>query len=173
MIFNAETRQVEDANPATLDLFGYSKAQFLKLTAKDIYTESTNTTVAAENFINIKAQDSRFYLYYFKKKDGSIFPGEISASMFSAAWQTKIIAIVRDITPRIKAEEDRQNNADRQKKPGRKQAKIRIDDRVPHKSRWNRSYDFLGPWNQEPIKDMCGQIIYDKRSAKGTNPVVR
>ena len=36
MIFDAETGQFEDANQATLDLYGYSKDEFLTLKIEDI-----------------------------------------------------------------------------------------------------------------------------------------
>ncbi len=39
MIFDAETGRFEDANQATLDLYGYSKEEFLTLTVEDISVE--------------------------------------------------------------------------------------------------------------------------------------
>jgi len=43
-------------------------------------------------------------LRFFKRKDGSTFPGEISAGKFLSADRLKIIGAVRDITERIQAE---------------------------------------------------------------------
>jgi signal transduction histidine kinase len=44
-------------------------------------------------------------LHYFKKKNGTIFPGEIYVGTFISNVRKKIIGAVRDVTNRIKAEE--------------------------------------------------------------------
>ena len=44
MVFDAETGQFEDANRATIDLYGYSKDEFLKLKIEDISAEKEKTS---------------------------------------------------------------------------------------------------------------------------------
>jgi PAS domain S-box-containing protein len=105
MIFDAETRQFEDANPATLNLFGYSKAEFLALTAEGISAEKDKTRTAVGQLIQQDSQSTKVPLRYFKRKDGSVFPGEISAGKFISGNRQKIIGAVRDITDRLQAEE--------------------------------------------------------------------
>jgi len=105
MIFDAETRQFEDANPATLDLFGYSKAEFLELTVEGISAEKGKTRTAVGKLIQDGSQFTKIPLRYFKRKDGTVFPGEISAGKFVAGNRKKIIGAVRDITDRLQAEE--------------------------------------------------------------------
>jgi len=51
MVFDAETQQFEDANPATLDLFGYAKAEFLELTVEGISAEKEKTRTAVGKVI--------------------------------------------------------------------------------------------------------------------------
>jgi PAS domain S-box-containing protein len=105
MIFDSETQQFEDANPATLDLFGYSKEEFLTLKVEDISAEKDKTRVSIKKVSNENAWDMKVPLRYFSRKNGSIFPGEISAGKFSSGDRQKIIGAVRDITGRIQAEE--------------------------------------------------------------------
>jgi PAS domain S-box-containing protein len=105
MIFDAETLQFEDANPATLDLFGYSKAEFLALTVEDISSEKAKTRRSVDNVIRGDPESMKIPLRYFKTKDGSTFPGEISAGKFIAGDRKKIIGAVRDITDRLQAED--------------------------------------------------------------------
>jgi len=105
MIFDAETRQFEDANPATLDLFGFSKAEFLALTVEDISAEKDKTRTSVDKIIREDSQGTKIPLRFFKRKDGSVFPGEISAGRFIAGNRKKIIGAVRDITDRLQAEE--------------------------------------------------------------------
>jgi PAS domain S-box-containing protein len=105
MIFDSETQQFEDANPATLDLFGYSKEEFLTLKVEDISAEKDKTRVSITKVSNENAWDMKVPLRYFSRKNGSIFPGEISSGKFSSGDRQKIIGAVRDITGRIQAEE--------------------------------------------------------------------
>ena len=105
MIFDAETQQFEDANPATLDLFGYSKDEFLELTVEGISAEKDKTRSSVRKVIRDDVQSTKVPLRYFKRKDGTVFPGEISAGKFIAGNRKKIIGAVRDITERLQAEE--------------------------------------------------------------------
>ena len=105
MVFDAETQQFEDANPATLDLFGYAKAEFLELTVEGISAEKDKTRTAVGKVIQDDSPSAKVPLRYFKRKDGTVFPGEISAGKFIAGNRKKIIGAVRDITERLEAEE--------------------------------------------------------------------
>jgi len=105
MIFDSETKQFEDANPATLDLFGYSKEEFLNLTVEDISAEKGKTRQAVAKVCDGDTSAMNVPLRNFRCKDGSTFPGEISAGNFISGGRQKIIGAVRDITERIQSEE--------------------------------------------------------------------
>ena len=105
MVFDATTKQIEDANPATLDLLGYSKEEFLNLTVKDISAEKNKTKAAVERIISGDSDGKYIPLRYFIKKNGTTFPGEIYAGTFISNGRKKIIGAVRDITNRMRAEE--------------------------------------------------------------------
>ena len=105
MIFDAETQQFEDANPATLDLFGYSKEEFLGLKVEDISAEKDKTRLSVEKLSKSATYNMKVPQRYFCRKDGSTFPGEISAGKFFSGRRQKIIGAVRDITERVQAEE--------------------------------------------------------------------
>ncbi len=105
MIFDAETRQFEDANPATLKLFGYSKEEFLGLRVDDISAEKEKTRLSVEKLSNSATHNMKVPQRYFGRKDGSTFPGEISAGKFFSGGRQKIIGAVRDITERVQAED--------------------------------------------------------------------
>ena len=109
MIFDAETHQFEDANPATLEMFGYSKTEFLSLKVEDISTEKDKTKIMVEKVVRDEEPSLKVPLRYFQRKDGSIFPGEISAGNLIAGDRQKIIGAVRDITVRLKAEDKIRN----------------------------------------------------------------
>ena len=105
MIFDANSKQFEDANPATLNLFEYTKDEFLNLTVKDISAEKNETKAAVERIISGDSEGKYIPLRYFVKKNGATFPGEIYAGTFISNGRKKIIGAVRDITNRMRAEE--------------------------------------------------------------------
>jgi len=99
-IIDAETLRFEDANKATLNLYGYSLEEFCKLTIEDISAEKGETRIAIEK-MREGEQGSRFVpLRYQRKKDGTVFPTEISAASFISKGRKKFIGSVRDITER-------------------------------------------------------------------------
>ncbi len=104
MIFDAETLLFEDANEATLNLYGYSKGQFLSLTVEDISAEIEKTRAVVQQLKEGKPEIKKIPLRYFKKKDGSIFPGEISTGTFTSSGRKKIIGAVREVTERRQLE---------------------------------------------------------------------
>ena len=105
MIFDAQSNQFEDANPATLELFGYSKGEFVRLKVEDISAERAKTKDSVEKVKNGDTNSRYVSLRYFKKKNGAIFPGEIYAGTFVSKGRKKIIGAVRDISARMQAEE--------------------------------------------------------------------
>ena len=74
MVFDAETGQFEDANQATLDLYGYSKDEFLKLKVEDISVEKEKTGSNVRKIRDGEAFSKQEPLRYFLKKDGNDFP---------------------------------------------------------------------------------------------------
>ncbi len=103
VIFDAGSRRMLDANPAFLKLYGYTLDEVLSMTTDDISAEPerTKTGIAqaapgsGEAFIDLR---------WHRKKDGTVFPVELSAGPYD--WQgTKVMfAMIRDITSRIDAE---------------------------------------------------------------------
>jgi PAS domain S-box-containing protein len=105
LILDAETSQFEEANQAALDLFGYTKKEFLALRVEDISNGKNQTRAVLRNILRDEPGSKKISLRYFKKKDASIFPGEISAGLFISKGRKKIIGAVRDITDRKRAED--------------------------------------------------------------------
>jgi PAS domain S-box-containing protein len=103
VIFDAGTTQVLDVNNAALNLYGYTKEEFLKLNLEDITAEKDKTVEAINKVVN--GNINMISLRYHKKKDGLVFPVEISPGIFSLKDRKVIFGIIRDITERKKTEE--------------------------------------------------------------------
>lgn len=96
-----------DVNQETLDLFGYTKTEFLSLGISDLYPqEEVKKSKWAFGTIN-KNGFVKFEID-FRKKTGKIFPVELSASLFELEGKQIIQSIARDITVRKKTEEELQ-----------------------------------------------------------------
>jgi PAS domain S-box-containing protein len=106
MIFDAKTLKFEDANQATLDLFGYSMEEFCTLTAEDISAEKEKTQKIIQRVRNGETGSGMVPVRYLQKKDGAVFPGEISSATFTSSGRKKIIGAVRDITARMQAQKE-------------------------------------------------------------------
>ncbi len=106
VVFDAQMLKLEDANQAALDLFGYSKEQFLKLTALDLSAEKQESEKNLRLLRKNRALPRQIPLRHLIKKDGSTFPAEISTGFFVSGGRQKIIGTIRDITVRHRAEEE-------------------------------------------------------------------
>lgn len=95
---------IVDANQRVLDIFGYSRKEILKLKIPKLHppselkkSEKAFKTISKKGFVNFEIN--------FKKKNGDIFPAEVSSSLFEIGEKKVIQGIVRDITERKKVEE--------------------------------------------------------------------
>ncbi len=106
------TGKTIDVNQRVLDLFGYTRREALKLNISTfVPTEYMNNTenpyeeIAKKGFLRIEAN--------FRKKNGEIFPGELSASLFQIAGKPVIQGIVRDISVKRRSERALQESEER------------------------------------------------------------
>jgi PAS domain S-box-containing protein len=106
VVFDVETMQFEDVNPAALNLFGYSKSEFLNLMVPDVSAEKEKTKRQVLKLRKGDAAAQQIPLRHLKKKDGATFAAEISAGQFISGGRRKIIGAIRDITVRHQAEEE-------------------------------------------------------------------
>jgi PAS domain S-box-containing protein/putative nucleotidyltransferase with HDIG domain len=93
-----------DSNRQASDLFGYSREEIVMLKIAGLHpAEALDVsrwafeTISREGFVRFEID--------FKKKDGSVFPAEVSSSMFDLGGKEVIQGIVRDVTERKRAEE--------------------------------------------------------------------
>lgn len=106
VVFDAENQIFEDANSAALELFGYSKEEFLRLKVTDISAEKDKTEAAVRSLKEEPTGVIKVPLRYMIKKDGTVFPVEISTGAYMSKGRRKLIGAIRDITERVRAEEE-------------------------------------------------------------------
>jgi PAS domain S-box-containing protein len=101
-LVDCESERFLDANPAAVKLYGYSREEFLGLTASDISVEPERTRQV------IASGQTWVPLRWHRKKDGTVFPAEIAGGSFECRGQRIYVATIRDITQRLRAEESLQ-----------------------------------------------------------------
>ena len=104
MVFDAETRTFVEVNEACTTLYGYSREEFLQLKQDDITSEPAESD--ATILQTVVGAQHRIPLRYHKKKDGTIFPVEITGSSFTYRGRQVGCGVVCDITERKRAEEE-------------------------------------------------------------------
>ena len=98
-LIDTETLRFIDINGTASKLYGYSREEFLQLTADDVSAESERTRQA------IAHNHSQIFLRWHRKKDGTIFPVEIAGSYFDCQGRKIHVAAIRDITDRKRMEQ--------------------------------------------------------------------
>ena len=98
LLENQETGRILGANPAACRLYGYSLEEFLTLKNTEISAEPEKTEAAVLQSV----REIPFRLH--RKKDGTIFPVEISGGYFTEGNLRLHTAFIRDITDRKKTE---------------------------------------------------------------------
>ncbi len=98
LLVDGQTFRILDANPAARRLYGYTVEEFLRLTPQDLSHEPDRTS----QVIVEKATEVPFR--WQRKKDGTVFPVEITLSHFELQGREVHVAVVRDMTERHAAE---------------------------------------------------------------------
>jgi PAS domain S-box-containing protein len=99
-LIDNESGKILEVNSSACNLYGYTREEFLEMKNVDVSAqpeETRNATVSTLTKIPIR---------YHRKKDGTVFPVEISASRL--IWQGRQVHMpaIRDISDRLKAEND-------------------------------------------------------------------
>lgn len=94
-----------EANAAARKAYGYSREELLELSIHDLRLPDTQSLTAAQ----MAEADARGILFttVHQRKDGSSFPVEVSSRGVTIGAERALISVIRDITERKQAEEER------------------------------------------------------------------
>ena len=98
-LVDVETGKILDVNRAFFELYGYSEEEIHCMINRDLSVDPNETTNAIRNRVTYVP------LRYHKKKNGAVFPVEITANYFDYKGRKAHIAAIRDITKRKIIEE--------------------------------------------------------------------
>ena len=106
LVVEVDSGRILDVNAAALSVYGYSREEFLGLAVGHISAEPEKTRAT------IAGRLTQVQLRWHRKKDGTLFPVEITGNYFVSQGCNIHVAAIRDITERKRAEEERQRSFD-------------------------------------------------------------
>jgi PAS domain S-box-containing protein len=101
VLVDVDTLQLVDVNLAAVQMYGRTREELLQLTAKDLSAEPEATVPSIREgggALNIP-------LRWHRRRDGSRFPVEITANRLELDGRQIVLATIRDITERKRAEQ--------------------------------------------------------------------
>jgi PAS domain S-box-containing protein len=100
VLVDSQTGQILEVNAAAVELYGYSREEWLRMGHTDVSAEPDQTRRAALE------HHTRVPVRWHRKKDGTVFPVEITGRHFERQGRSVHVAAIRDITERKLAEEN-------------------------------------------------------------------
>ena len=101
VLVDAQTLQLVDVNIAAVQMYGYSREELLRMTATDLSNEphvTASSIRGGSGALNIA-------LRWHRHRDGTAFPVEITANRLELDGREIVLATIRDITERKRAEQ--------------------------------------------------------------------
>ncbi len=103
-LIHNETGEILEANESAAALYGYAHDELVRMKNTDLSSEPDKTRRAMADHSTV------IPIRYHRKKDGSVFPVEITASHLQWNGQPAHIAAIRDISARMRTEETMREN---------------------------------------------------------------
>ncbi len=102
VLVDVETKRFLEVNDAATNIYGFSKEEFLNLRTVDVFLEEDSSIMVQPKPVNA---------FLHKRKDGGLFPVEITGCLFSWRRRETYCAIVRDVSGCPSVEEKEENEA--------------------------------------------------------------
>lgn len=99
ILVDVNTKKAQEVNQAFTDLYGWTAQEIVGKSAPEVLSAESEATAKS-----ISACTERIPLRFHKKKDGTIFPVEISSSSYDISGNKYCISIIRDLSDKLNSE---------------------------------------------------------------------
>ena len=104
-LHDAATGAILDVNQTALDMFGYSREELQKLPGDQLCLSATFTyPEAVQRLRQAATEGPQVFEWQSKRKNGELFWTEVALRAANIGGQGRVLAVVRDITKRKRAE---------------------------------------------------------------------
>ena len=160
-LIDAQSGEILDANLAAAELYGYSLEALLQMRTTDLSAEPEETrkaddTAASSGVVLIPVR-------YHRKKDGKVFPVEITATSLQWKGRPAVIPAIRDITGRMLADAALRKNEEQLREVLENSL-----DASYKRNLQNNSYEYMSPvfgrisgYTQEEMGSLPVQTVLD------------
>jgi PAS domain S-box-containing protein len=108
-VVDPETGRFLDVNETACLAHGYSRDEYLALRVRDV-APTSDPAAWGRNLEELRQRGSRLHVGLHRRKDGSTFPVEVNIT-YVRLKRDYIVAVIRDISERKRAEEELQRTA--------------------------------------------------------------
>lgn len=98
-LFDQQTGRIIECNEAATSLYGFNREELLEMINTDVSAEPEETSAAT------REPSKQIQVRYHRKKDGTVFPVEITNSAVAIDGRDTILCAIRDISERLRMEE--------------------------------------------------------------------
>lgn len=96
LLVDVKTFRILDVNNAALQLYGYEREAMLTFKGMDISSEPEKTARGIRRSANAKEGERQYYRVNHRKRDGTVFPVEITSGPFMLNDRKVLAVIIRD-----------------------------------------------------------------------------
>ena len=105
IVVTDETGQIVEANERAVDAYGYTRKELLGMRVTDLRDTGEDPAVFAAQVEQLRREGSLRYETNSRRKNGTLFPVEVSARLIEVAGVKYMQGISRDISERKRAEQ--------------------------------------------------------------------
>jgi len=105
IVVTDETGKIVEANERAENAYGYSRKELLEMLVTDLRDAAEDPAVFAGQVKQLQAAGELRYETRSRRKDGTIFPAEVSARLITVEGVRYMQGIIRDVSERKRAEE--------------------------------------------------------------------